>query len=221
MKNLTIEHLSEQLNGNLWIKGDLKRIYLDKGHNTKKMSTKTYVYQKENGDFAVSCYIDCPSQAYNWIKSQQEEVVNSVEKQIEDIIRISSLELVTFSEDEDGIKVLISENEQEAKWFTEDEFYNEFSDYPENIFSSIPKKEYDKLVYEPKQPKDTSKIIISSNNKSLSDVENYGVGTKVLHEKFGTGIVVSEDKIKVDIQFENEEFGLKPLLKKFANLYAA
>ena len=83
MKSLTIEQLAEQLGGKLWIKGDMKRIYLDRGYNTKKMSTKTYVYQREDGTFGVSCYIDCPSQAYNWIKSQQDKVIEGVESRIE------------------------------------------------------------------------------------------------------------------------------------------
>lgn len=53
MKTVTIETLAEKLEGKLWVKGDLKRIYLDSGYNTKKMSTKTYVYQKENGTYVV------------------------------------------------------------------------------------------------------------------------------------------------------------------------
>lgn len=83
LKTISFEQLAEKLNGKLWTKGDLKRIYLDRGYNTKKMSTKTYVYQREDGSFGVSCYIDCPSQTYAWIKSQQEEVIESVEKSIE------------------------------------------------------------------------------------------------------------------------------------------
>lgn len=84
MKSLSIEQLAEKLGGNLWIKEDKKRIYLDRGYNTKKMSTKTYVYQREDGTFGVSCYIDCPSQDYNWIKSQQNKVIKNVEDDIED-----------------------------------------------------------------------------------------------------------------------------------------
>ena len=38
MKTITLELLAEKLKGNLWTKGDLKRIYLNKGYNTKKMS---------------------------------------------------------------------------------------------------------------------------------------------------------------------------------------
>ena len=82
---ITIEELAVKLNGKMWTKGDLKRIYLDRGYNTKKMSTKTYVFEKD-GEFIVSCYIDCPSQAYQWIESQQNEVKESVYSQIEEIL---------------------------------------------------------------------------------------------------------------------------------------
>ena len=74
MKNVTIEQLAEKLNQTVWTKGDLKRIYLnDTGHNTKKMSTKVYIYEK-NGDFRVSVTINCPSQHDNWIEAQENEL---------------------------------------------------------------------------------------------------------------------------------------------------
>lgn len=65
MKTLTIEQLAEKLQGNLWIKGDLKRIYLDRGYNTKKMTTKTYVYERD-GQFMVSCNVECANQPWQW-----------------------------------------------------------------------------------------------------------------------------------------------------------
>jgi hypothetical protein len=64
----------------------MKRIYVDAGWNTKKMSTKTYIYQREDGTFGVSCYIDCPSQPMAWIKSQQAEIITSLENRIDNII---------------------------------------------------------------------------------------------------------------------------------------
>jgi hypothetical protein len=85
MTTITLEQLAEKLNGKLWIKGDMKRVYLDRGYNTKKMSTKTYVFEKD-GQFIVSCYIECPSQPFTWIKAQQQEVVASIESEIEEAI---------------------------------------------------------------------------------------------------------------------------------------
>lgn len=83
---ITIEQLAEKINGKLWTKGEMKRIYVDAGYNTKKMTTKTYIYQREDGTFGVSCNIDCPSQEWQWIKSQQEEVIASITKSIDRIL---------------------------------------------------------------------------------------------------------------------------------------
>jgi hypothetical protein len=86
MKNngTTLEQLAERLGKTVWSKGDLKRIYLnDAGWNTKKMSTKTFIFQDGGGDFKVSCYVDCPSQPREWKKSQEAEVITSVEEDIE------------------------------------------------------------------------------------------------------------------------------------------
>jgi hypothetical protein len=81
---ITLETLAAALNGKLWEKGDIRRIYIDRGYNTKKMTTKTYVYQREDGSFGVSCYIECPSQPFAWIKSQQQDIIDSVMEEIEE-----------------------------------------------------------------------------------------------------------------------------------------
>lgn len=78
----TIYELAERLKCKVWEKGELKRIYLNEGYNTRKMRTKTYIWQDEKGDFKVSCYIDCPSQPWNWIICQKEIVVKEVEEKI-------------------------------------------------------------------------------------------------------------------------------------------
>lgn len=85
-KNVTLEQLAERFNQTVWVKGDLKRIYLnDEGYNTKKMSTKTFIFEKD-GEFIVSCRIECPSQPYQWIRSQEEEVKEGIYSKIEDYI---------------------------------------------------------------------------------------------------------------------------------------
>src|SRR5690606_15968117 len=85
-RNVTIEQLAERFNQTVWVKGDLKRIYLnDEGYNTKKMSTKTFIFEKD-GEFIVSCRVECPSQHHQWIQSQEEEVKESVCSRIEDFI---------------------------------------------------------------------------------------------------------------------------------------
>lgn len=79
-----IYELAEKLNAKVWEKGDMKRIYLnDEGYNTKKMSTKTFIWQDETGEFKVSVRIECPSQPWNWIKSQEQEVREWVLKRID------------------------------------------------------------------------------------------------------------------------------------------
>ena len=83
MKNVTVEQLAERLGGKVWTKNGMTRIYLERGYNTKKMTTKTYVFLREDGSWGVNCYIDCPSQHLSWIESQKNEVVSSVEASIE------------------------------------------------------------------------------------------------------------------------------------------
>jgi hypothetical protein len=85
-KNITIEQLATLLKGKLWEKGDLKRVYLNRGYNTKKMKTNTYVFINENNEIIVSCYVDCPSQPYAWCNSQKEEVVESLENELRELL---------------------------------------------------------------------------------------------------------------------------------------
>jgi hypothetical protein len=95
IKTISIETLAEKINGKLWVKGDLKRIYVDEGYNTKKMSTKTYVYQKQDGTFGVSCKIECPSQSISWITSQEDEIINRLIEKIYDVIEEFGYEIET------------------------------------------------------------------------------------------------------------------------------
>ena len=55
MKNVTVEQLAERLEGKVWTKNGMTRIYLERGYNTKKMTTKTYVFLREDGIWGVSC----------------------------------------------------------------------------------------------------------------------------------------------------------------------
>ena len=42
-KKLSIYELAERLGYKVWEKGNLKRIYVNAGYNTKKMSTNTFI----------------------------------------------------------------------------------------------------------------------------------------------------------------------------------
>jgi hypothetical protein len=81
-REYSIYELAERLGNKVWEKDNLKRIYVNIGYNTRKMSTVTFIWQDENGEFRVSCHIECPSQPWNWIKSQKEDVVRKVEDKI-------------------------------------------------------------------------------------------------------------------------------------------
>jgi hypothetical protein len=109
-KNVTLEQLAERFNQTVWVKGDLKRIYLnDEGYNTKKMSTKTFIFEKD-GEFIVSCRIECPSQPYKWIQSQEEEVKEEVKSKIEDYIeRIIDPSIDAKEEEKEGQKKIEAE----------------------------------------------------------------------------------------------------------------
>ena len=81
-KKHNIYELAERLGRKVWEKNGLKRIYINDGYNTEKMSTTTFIWQDESGEFKVNCYIECPSQPWNWINSQKEIVISNVEEEI-------------------------------------------------------------------------------------------------------------------------------------------
>jgi hypothetical protein len=139
--NVTLEQLAEKLNLTVWSKGELKRIYLnDAGYNTKKMSTKTFIFQDKNGDFKVSCKVECPSQPWQWCASQEDEVKNSVYQNIEGILEIMNLTLVNHIvlEEKQGVMVYVRKGEKEPMWYTEDMFYDTFGKYPREVWDEVP-----------------------------------------------------------------------------------
>lgn len=86
MRRITLEQLNEKLNGRLWEKGDLKRIYLNEGYNTKKVRTTTYVFKDYLGDFVVVCKVDCPTQDPAWEKFEEEMVKEDVYERISSFV---------------------------------------------------------------------------------------------------------------------------------------
>lgn len=212
MKTLTLEQLSEKLKGKLWEKGDLKRIYLDRGYNTKKMSTKTYV-EEVNGEFIVKCFVDCASQSWNWIENQQNDVIDQVEQEIKEIIDLLNVELIEsrLSADETEVEVRISfKGIIEESFLTENQFDERFNKYPQFVFDNLPKTK------EPIKKEPVNKPIIEVEKI----IHQLGDGKKVMHPTFGLGEIIEEsidgDFSKVTILFQNG--GKKNLLKRFANL---
>jgi len=82
----TLNQIATALGGKVWEKGDIKRIYLNRGYNTKKMTTKVYVYQCADGSYAVNCRIECPNQIESWIKSQEQQIIESVTSDLNDAL---------------------------------------------------------------------------------------------------------------------------------------
>lgn len=116
-KNVTLEQLAERFNLTVWVKGDLKRIYLnDEGYNTKKMSTKTFIFEKD-GEFIVSCRIECPSQPYKWIQSQEEEVKEDIYSKIEDYIERIIDPSIDAKEEAEWEEARIEREKREAEKF--------------------------------------------------------------------------------------------------------
>lgn len=219
---ITIEDLALKLKGKMWVKDDLKRIYLDRGHNTKKMSTKTYVFEKD-GDFIVVCNIECSSQPWQWIKSQQDEVIESVENDIFEIIRLTKVELIEsrLSEDETEVEVRISfDGKIEDKFLTESEFDERFNRYPQSVFDNLPKtKQLEKIDLFPVSKPVSETLAESAEEQDVkAKIYELGSGKKVKHNRFGLGEIIEEidggEKLK--ILFETE--GEKQLLARFANL---
>lgn len=233
MENLTLQVLSDKLNGNYWEKGDLKRIYLDEGYNTKKMSTKTFVFEKD-GEFIVSCHIECPSQPYQWIESQENEIKEGVYKCIERIERINSLTLSDHkivSENEVEIMVYVSENNKDAVWYTEDTFEEEFYYYINDVFD-IPAfteilenraKEMEAIRAKHAAQKTANEVKIKAEKQEEAKELKASVlipneGNRVNHKKFGLGTVKYCDSDTIEVLFDNMEVGMKKLLTKFVKL---
>lgn len=86
--NITIEALSTLLNSKVWTKGEINRIYINRGYNTKKMSTTTYVYMAGE-EIKVNCFVECYNQPVQWGQSQANEVIERVESEIADLIKKS------------------------------------------------------------------------------------------------------------------------------------
>jgi len=209
----SIEFLAEKLNGKLWVKGDLKRIYLDEGHNTKKMSTKTYAYQHEDGSFGVSCHIDCPSQAWQWVKSQEDEIKTRVAQDIEHVIAIAQLTLVEVKvlEEKPGVMVCVRKNDGVPSWYTEEIFYEEFGKYPEDVFDGVPSIQPAPAIAHPPAPTTPAAPAAPA---PTTDTE-FALGGRVKHPRFGVGTVVAERDAVIEINFNGET---KRMLKDYVKL---
>lgn len=228
---ITIEDLAVKLNGKMWTKGDLKRIYLDRGYNTKKMSTKTYVFEKE-GRFIVVCNVECDNQPTQWCDSQEAQVIEEVESEIEtalvtDYYLVLNNDTAMFVDDcgtEKPMNDLYGGDiyffQKKAEKFIEKELNGNYS------VQLISRESFDRQVEELDKiekanyvaPVVEEKVIEKPVFKSTitnTETPTFGVNTKVKHSRFGIGVILAEDDERVDIEFTD---GKKNLLKRFANL---
>lgn len=183
---ITIEDLAVKLNGKMWTKGDLKRIYLDRGYNTKKMSTKTYVEETSEGNFNVKCFVECPSQDYNWCKSQANQVIDSVDNQINEILVKNSLKVLEVTQGKTSINAYVSKNGEVAQWYCERVFLEVFGFELEEILEEeieTPKLvNIEELIFEAvKQSGNTKEAVSEIITKMVSkfDTDTYGILSKI------------------------------------------
>lgn len=224
---ITLQELGTKLNGKFWSKDGKERIYLDRGYNTKKMSTSTYV-ELIDGNFVVKCFIDCPSQAWNWIKSQSQEVIDGVEEDINEILELEKVELIEaiLSQDETEVEVRISYNGNvEDNFLSETQFDERFNKHPQSVFDNLPETKtlVKEVVYEPHPAVKASeelKARLEREEKAKNFVSQSGLNKKVSHARFGLGEIIEEIENdgmkKLKILFETE--GEKLLLERFSNL---
>lgn len=223
MKNqITLQELATKIEGNYWEKGDLKRVYLERGHNTKKMSTKTYVTVDPNGGFKVVCKVDCPSQPWQWCQSQENEVIESVLTQIDQVIALQDVTLVKYKHlvESEGFMVYVKQGDADPIWYTESQFDEKFGKYPESVFPEY-KTFYEEKIAAMKPVTEEPKPAAFGTEKKIiinTDTPQFGIGTKVSHPKFGIGEVTAESDTTIQIVFDS--VGVKELMKGFARLEA-
>lgn len=209
---MTLQELATKLNGKFWSKDGKERVYLERGYNTKKMSTSTYV-ELINGNLVVKCFVNCDSQTSSWCKSQADIVIENVEEEISEIIELAKVELIEarLSNDETQVEVKISYNgKTEDNFLTETEFDERFNKYPQSVFNNLP---------ETKKP-EAEQIVAVTENSIPTIKHELGNGRKCSHPRFGLGEITEEfqdgDFTKFRILFV--EHGEKLLLERFANL---
>lgn len=204
---ITLQELAEKIGGNYWEKGDLRRIYLQKGYNTKKMSTKTFVWQDENGEFKVSCKVDCPSQPWQWCKSQEDEVKEGVYEDIENALSEKVFIMVNSDgkpTDTFGKEVPLTECEYHHSETRAKKEIDNCADY--HSYITMDREEFESEI---KRLKEVS---------AQSPKEVITTDARVKHAKFGAGTVVSVDAEKIKVLFDDEVVGQKEFVAKFIKL---
>jgi len=85
-----LKDAQRQLGGKLWTKNGKCRLYVDNfGYNTKKSQTSVYLYILD-GNIKVEVFLDCPTQHWNWVKTERERIITNVKLQIKNLKHLKS-----------------------------------------------------------------------------------------------------------------------------------
>lgn len=220
MHMITLEQIQEKIGGKLWEKAGKRRVYLDRGYNTKKMKTTTCVEMTETG-YVVKCFIECPSQDWNWIKSQQNQVIEGVESDIENMIAQQNVVLVDYkiNEAESTCEVLVKKTEDsEPIWMDSDAFDECFGTSPDYLFGGELELKMDEVREKARIARQSKKEAETQSEPAneLPITHVLGDGQKVNHSRFGLGEVLTVEGDKTTVLFEKH--GEKNLHAKFSNL---
>ena len=236
---ISIEELAVRFGTTVWSKGDKKRIYLDRGYNTKKMSTKTYVYQNEDGSYDVACYIECPSQPYEWIKSQQQEVIEGVKDDLNDMLSDTAYILTNEAEEFVDYKGVVVDLFQAEGFYTEAKAnerikscaaYSKFITMPRDQYDAEveririegkPERDRIAAIEEEKRTAERTQVLAkkeAESKKLQATGEIIAVSTRVKHGRFGIGTVTASASDAIEVLFDDSEFGLKKMARQFVKL---
>jgi hypothetical protein len=84
MKNVTLQQIADYFGATVW---NNSRVYLNHyGYKTNKAKATVYVYLDEAGAIQISCYVECPSQSFAWIKGQKASIVTRVEEALAEMM---------------------------------------------------------------------------------------------------------------------------------------
>lgn len=83
---LTTSQLAELLGKKVWSGNGQERIYFNNvGYNTKKMSTKAFIYIQD-GEIKASAFVQCFNQPTSWCQQRAEEAKETMLEQVADVL---------------------------------------------------------------------------------------------------------------------------------------
>jgi hypothetical protein len=195
------------------------------------MSTKTYVFEKD-GQFVVVCKVECYNQPMQWCDSQEAQIIESVEKEIEAAL-VTEYYLVINNDtamfiDDCGTEKPMNDlygsdiyySKRAAERFIENELNGNYS------VQQISRVAFDRQVAELDAIQKENYIAPAIEENKVAKIEAskekivLPVGKKVKHARFGVAVITEEIGVGIDKKFRLvfEDGSEKLLLERFANL---